>query len=963
MSLWDSLNEFKGQVVGKVSQTVTTIAQEIKDGADDLGYGQMLSTRKKHDNIPEESEYGNQDFSVLDLKERLAAEKSRSMQQYDQLHSSRHSDSGADANAQHSRLALSGDGFRKRGSTEEPMLTTRSQDSSPYVAQYPTSSRFRYDDVSALDDIHGGGGRKQPPLPENPAPQSQSVYTAASHHNNTDNGTHLQQQFQKAKSELIRLTQEHQEELQSIEQEHAETIHNLQVQSQAVRQENNKLKQDLRDLQRSKSAIESMAGELEQRLVQQNEQIENLETELEQEKGRRQDAAAHDQLEKVNHVESSTPSVSEEEYQRLLQQLSSLKSQLADYESRGIEAEERLRNEGVLYQKAVQDVESYRSTVTRLQNELDESQEALASRDQFWTSQLESSRTELDSANQQSQQLQQQLSRVEAECASYQQQLDALQIQRQSQDQEVFSLQNKIQEKETQLQEKMNEFSKTCQENDALRRELDQAKAGFGENQLQHHQQLQNLQDQLDDLREQYQQVVSDWQTVMDEKDSIERSAEKEISTKDQQLTKLTRNLEETDKELNSVMVENVQLQEKVSSLQQQLQQQNQSVSNEPLVDAELQSKLQEKVLQLEAEVVRLQAEIGEVNEDRDRVKLQLNKLKSQLIQRQEAEEEASTWRIEQEVNQAVNAVKQEYQSQINELERKLKDAESQLIQRSNSSLEVEEQLHSLKSTLAARNTELQNLQAALGELSYESEAATKLRHEVFTQQSRCRSLESQVDSLASQLRESEENLSQANQAAEQAIKTSQESQSQISQLSKECQNLRRALEESSKRMHALSSSQGSMVDRRIVAKLLTTFFERKQSKEVMELMAKMLDFDQEQRRRVGLDRGGGMLGSIFGRGEGGQQLQRTESDSFANQWADFLLQQATTDAADKQQQQNQQQSFDALSGIPLQPVIHTQERSYSQMVAAELQRSNQQISQPQSAHVEKDRSSANGPM
>lgn len=52
---------------------------------------------------------------------------------------------------------------------------------------------------------------------------------------------------------------------------------------------------------------------------------------------------------------------------------------------------------------------------------------------------------------------------------------------------------------------------------------------------------------------------------------------------------------------------------------------------------------------------------------------------------------------------------------------------------------------------------------------------------------------------------------------------------------------LRRALGEAMRRLTAASSDAGALVDRRIVVKLLVTFFERGRSPEVLALMARML--------------------------------------------------------------------------------------------------------------------------
>ena len=59
---------------------------------------------------------------------------------------------------------------------------------------------------------------------------------------------------------------------------------------------------------------------------------------------------------------------------------------------------------------------------------------------------------------------------------------------------------------------------------------------------------------------------------------------------------------------------------------------------------------------------------------------------------------------------------------------------------------------------------------------------------------------------------------------------------------------LRRALNESMRRVANLSSEGNVQVDRRIVVKLLVTFFEKGQSQEVLQLMARILAFTGTKR-------------------------------------------------------------------------------------------------------------------
>lgn len=57
---------------------------------------------------------------------------------------------------------------------------------------------------------------------------------------------------------------------------------------------------------------------------------------------------------------------------------------------------------------------------------------------------------------------------------------------------------------------------------------------------------------------------------------------------------------------------------------------------------------------------------------------------------------------------------------------------------------------------------------------------------------------------------------------------------------------LRRVVRDNMKRLSALDNPAGALVDRRLVVKLLLTYFERDQAHEVLELMARILGFSGE---------------------------------------------------------------------------------------------------------------------
>ncbi|KAF3789765.1 Golgin candidate 3 [Nymphaea thermarum] len=69
---------------------------------------------------------------------------------------------------------------------------------------------------------------------------------------------------------------------------------------------------------------------------------------------------------------------------------------------------------------------------------------------------------------------------------------------------------------------------------------------------------------------------------------------------------------------------------------------------------------------------------------------------------------------------------------------------------------------------------------------------------------------------------------------------------------------LRRALEQSMTRINRMSVDSDYYVDRRIVIKLLVTYLERNHSKEVLDLMVRMLGFSDEDKKRIGFLLAGG---------------------------------------------------------------------------------------------------------
>ena len=121
-----------------------------------------------------------------------------------------------------------------------------------------------------------------------------------------------------------------------------------------------------------------------------------------------------------------------------------------------------------------------------------------------------------------------------------------------------------------------------------------------------------------------------------------------------------------------------------------------------------------------------------------------------------------------------------------------------------------------------------------------------------------------------------------------------------------------------------IMSETSEVLDKRIVAKLLLTYFERDQSPDVLELMARMLTMSEAEKATMGLGpggaRGGGCSGrwrrrqrdSSSGRSGAGSVAKvpvavaetfkgEEEKTTVADQWVDFLLQQMDAEDEDEE--------------------------------------------------------------
>ncbi|PKI46342.1 golgin candidate 4 [Punica granatum] len=317
---------------------------------------------------------------------------------------------------------------------------------------------------------------------------------------------------------------------------------------------------------------------------------------------------------------------------------------------------------------------------------------------------------------------------------------------------------------------------------------------------------------------------------------------------------------------------------------------------------------------ELQQSLQNLEKSLEEARRERDKVKKELNRLKQHLLDKES--EESEKMDQDSRIIEELRENNERQRAQILCLEKALKQAiasQDEVRTNNNSELqkcketidELNRKLASCISTIDAKNMELLNLQTALGQYYAEIEAKEHLERDLALAREESAKLSELLKVADKQTeafnREKEEILVKLSQAESALV----EGNNRVNKLEEDNAKLRRALEQSMTRLNRMSMDSDFLVDRRIVIKLLVTYFQRNHSKEVLDLMVRMLGFSDEDKQRIGASQQGagkgvvrgvlGFPGRLVGGILGGssaeaQSNMASENQSFADLWVDFLL-------------------------------------------------------------------------
>ncbi|GMP61270.1 hypothetical protein CsSME_00023797 [Camellia sinensis var. sinensis] len=317
---------------------------------------------------------------------------------------------------------------------------------------------------------------------------------------------------------------------------------------------------------------------------------------------------------------------------------------------------------------------------------------------------------------------------------------------------------------------------------------------------------------------------------------------------------------------------------------------------------------------EMELSLQKLEKDLKETCQQRDKALQELNRLKQHLLDKESEESEKmdEDSKIIEELREKNEFLKLQKLNLEKALKHAIASQEEVKMTNNNELQKYEEIIDDLKrkltscmSTIDAKNVELLNLQTALGQYYAEIEAKEHLegdmaraREELAKLSEVLKDAHQQAGILKSEKEDSLKKLSQAERILA-------EGRNRVNKLEEDNAKLRRACEQSMSRINRMSMDSDYFVDRRIVIKLLVTYFQRNHSKEVLDLMVRMLGFSDEDKQRIGVAQQGagkgavrGVLG-IPGRLVGGlwsggsaesNANMASENQSFADLWVDFPL-------------------------------------------------------------------------
>ncbi|ONK79203.1 uncharacterized protein A4U43_C01F3970 [Asparagus officinalis] len=437
---------------------------------------------------------------------------------------------------------------------------------------------------------------------------------------------------------------------------------------------------------------------------------------------------------------------------------------------------------------------------------------------------------------------------------------------------------------------------------------------------LQKEQQLkESSQRELQDLKIEKERIFTDMKELQEqlkEKITELRLLQVELSRRnmEEDLNDSLRNLE---RKVSVLEEDNAKLKMEKNELEVTLNLRSRSESiaaNDPgFIDKNTSELIEKATEDMELSMWKLKESLEQTSKERDKALQELDRLKQHLLEKEL--EESDKMDEDSKVIEELRATANYQRAHILQLERALKQEtaskeeimkfKSDELQKSSEMINnLREKLANCMSIVDSKNIELQNLQTALGQYYAESEAKERLGRDLAVAREESAKLSETLKAVSEGLeiskREKEEILGKLSHAE----RMLSDGKCAIQKLEEDNSKLRRALEQNMTRLNRMSLDSDNYVDRRIVIKLLVTYFQRNHSKEVLDLMVRMLGFSEEEKQRIGFAQSaagkgvvrgvlglpGRLVGGILGGSSPEASSHASDNQSFADLWVDFLL-------------------------------------------------------------------------
>ncbi|CAK9863197.1 unnamed protein product [Sphagnum jensenii] len=420
--------------------------------------------------------------------------------------------------------------------------------------------------------------------------------------------------------------------------------------------------------------------------------------------------------------------------------------------------------------------------------------------------------------------------------------------------------------------------------------------------------------------------------------------------------------VEHLQKSVTKLEEEKFEMQVEMEELQKSLQAKQMESDKPKLTNGECDSQthMTEEIKAAEEACSMHRAEfehkLEEVSLERDKALRDLSRLKQSLLdmdmsnseKMDQDREQIAELKVRTEVSESLVVQLQQALNQAHtELAEVTKSSADGLQQSSKEILVLKQKLASCIDALDSKDIELSNLQSALGQYYAESEAQERLFGELTAAKEEISKLSEDLSIANKAIEMKNKEINEAVEKLKMAELRKQEWEQNSRKLEEDVPRLRQALEQSITRLNRMSSDSDFYVDRRIVIKLLVTYFQRQHSREVLDLMVRMLGFTEEDKQRVGLAQQtatkGGVVRGVFslpGRfvggllGSGGDASPRaapSDNQSFADLWIDFLLKES--EEREKRERREKAEA-DAKTGI----AVEAMSRSSSSRLLSETE-------------------------